>query len=152
MDVGNVPRTISALQVIDETDTVRDIAEVWVRDTNNVPRLVFSLAPPMTAMVTPDFVYGVTAGTGTAQSGAATAAPSGGVGPYTYAWTTESFTGPVPPNIDSPTTAATTFTQTGIPSGDGYSAVFRCTITDDLGNTAAADVGASFIDTGGPFP
>ncbi len=55
------------------------------------------------------------------------ATPSGGVAPYTYAWTYQG--GDPTVAIDSPATAATTFTAT-VTGGDNKLAFFVCTVTD----------------------
>jgi hypothetical protein len=134
-DGTNTPRVIAAIQMRDGTNTPRDLTELWVRDSNNVPRLIWSLAPPMSAVAAPATVSGNTFGTGTATTDATTVTPSGGTPPYTYAWQTVSYDNPTPPDVDSPSSAATTFNQTGIGPGESYSAVFRCLVTDSTPGT-----------------
>ena len=146
-DETNTPRTITAIQVRDGTNTPRTISEVRVRDSNNVSRIVFSLTPSMSASASPTTVFGTTLGTGTATTDSTTVTPSGGVAPYNYLWTRTSYDGPVPPGANSPNSATTTFTQTSIGIGTSYSATFRCTVTDDNGSTAHADVSAFWSDT-----
>lgn len=65
-------------------------------------------------------------------SNSVTATPADGTGPYTYAW--ELVSGPGV-SVDSPTSATTTFSATGTPSGSADSGVYRCLVTDSLGNT-----------------
>lgn len=60
-----------------------------------------------------------------------TATASGGTSPYTYAWTFDSNNGV---NIDSPSSASTTFHAAG--AGQNYTAMARCTATDANGKTA----------------
>ena len=65
---------------------------------------------------------------------------SGGVAPYSYSWTKlsgDSIT------ANSATAATTTFSATGLFSGEARDATFRCTVTDSTGGTpltATADV------------
>ncbi|MES2782580.1 MAG: hypothetical protein V4657_07280 [Pseudomonadota bacterium] len=147
-DAANTPRTITAIQVRDATNTPRTISEMWARDSNNVPRLVFSLVPPMTASATPNTVFGFTSGTGTATSDSTTVTPVGGLAPYTYAWTLLTFGSAITPTADSPTSATTTFTQTGIGIGDSTFAEWQCQVTDSSASpyTALAYVSSFWTD------
>lgn len=70
---------------------------------------------------------------------ATTVTPSGGTGPYTYAWTLVSGD---TLTINSPTAATTTFT--GTPAyNSNLSGVYRCTVTDSLAATASITVSAT---------
>ena len=72
----------------------------------------------------------------------ATATPTGGAAPFTYSWVKLSGDGePL-----SPTQAGTKFTAT-IGTGT-FHGVFRVTVTDAIGQTASADVEASFTNYG----
>lgn len=145
-DGDAIARTITAIQVRDGGNVARDISEIRVRDSNNVSRLVFTTASPLTASASPEAVGGVAYGDGNVTTNATTVTPAGGTAPYTYAWTVVSYTnGSGPPVANSPTAAITTITQTGVIEDD--SAVLRCTVTDDNGATATADVSAFFINT-----
>jgi hypothetical protein len=84
--------------------------------------------------VTTDPTYVEAAGVGSVTTGACTATPIGGVGPYTYAWGT--FGGDPGIAIDSAATAATTFTAT-VSGTDSLLAYFVCTVTDS-GTSAAS--------------
>jgi hypothetical protein len=141
-DVGSVPRTLTGISARDEGNVLRDVSEIWARDSNGVPRLVFSLGPPLSAAADPETVGGVAYGSGTVNTNPSTATATGGTLPYTYAWAVISHSNVTSPTIDLPTAATTSFTQTGVVEDD-Y-AVFRCTITDDVGATATADVTAFF--------
>lgn len=93
----------------------------------------------MTASASPTSLYksGPTASQTTAS---VTVTPSGGVSPYTYSWTL--LTGATL-TVNSPTAATTTFSKTGMISGDSFDATYRCTVTDSTGGTpltATADV------------
>lgn len=140
-DGGNVPRTITGIQIRDGGNVARDISELRIRDSNNVSKLVFSTSSPMTASASPETVSGISSGSGTITTNATTVTPTGGTPPYTYAWSLESHDGVGgTPAADSPTSATTTFTQTGIPPGESTSASWTCTVTDSLSNTAPATV------------
>ncbi len=143
-DDTNTPRTVTALVIRDGTNTPRTITELWVRDSSNTPRLVYSTSSPLSAIASDYNVAGNDAGTGTATTNATTITPSGGVAPYTYAWTTLSYDGGVPPNINAPTSATTTFTQTSIGPGVFIFASFRCTVTDAVLATTTVDINATF--------
>lgn len=149
-DGGATARTITAMEVRDGGATLRTIVEGRVRDANAVSRLFFdpSGAASFTVSPAPAFVVGTTLGTGTATTNSTTVTPTGGTGPYTYAWTVISYShGTTSPTVTSPTAATTTFTQTNIAIGADYVAVFRCTVTDSLTATASCDVDATFTDT-----
>lgn len=141
-DGGGTARTISDIVVRDGTNTQRTISEIWVRDTNNTPRLVFnpSGSASLAVSVSPDEVSGFSAGTGIATTLPVTATASGGTAPYTYSWNTISWTSTdSAPFVDDPTSATTTFTQSGIPMNSTVSAVFTGQVTDDDGNVAVSD-------------
>jgi hypothetical protein len=107
---------------------------------------IVSFIPALTLAISPSSVG---ASGGATMTDAATATPTGGLGPFTYAWTLVSNDGVTSPAATSPTTATTRFTGSAT---DGHSgtATFRCTCTDSLGTTATADVAASwFIFAGG---
>lgn len=80
-------------------------------------------------------------GTGTSVTTAsATVTPAGGVAPYSYSWAKVSG-GTI--TATSPTSASSTFSATGLASGESRTAVFRCTVTDSTSGTpltATADV------------
>lgn len=64
---------------------------------------------------------------------ATTATPSGGIGPYSYAW--EKVSGDTI-SISNPSSATTIFSAT-LSSGDLRSAVFRCLVTDTATGASA---------------
>lgn len=149
-DTGGTQRTITEIQVRDETNTPRDITQIWVRNSANVPKLVFFTGgTALTVSLSPGSAVGIAYGSGDPLTNAITATPAGGVPPYTYAWTTVTYSNPNPPNITTPTASATTFSQTGVVEDD--TATFRCTVTDDVAQTAHEDVPAFFFNSP-PFP
>lgn len=143
----SVDRTIAAMKVIGPDAMDRTIVEGWVIDMNGDDQLFFdpSGSASLEASASPDLVsaYG-TAGSMTTDTTIVT--PTGGTGPYTYAWTLISYDAGVPPTATSPATASTEFTQTGIGPADAFSAVWSCTVTDANLNTAAANVTAFWQD------
>lgn len=148
-DGSNVPREITELVIRDGSNVARTITAMYVRDTNNVSRLVYNPSGSVTLRVDvlPPFTSGFTHGTGVVTTGAVTATGSGGTAPYTYAWTLLSHSAITPPTADSPTSAVTTFTQTGIAPSTAEDASWQCTVTDDNGNTANSDpVDTTFVD------
>ena len=128
-DGTNTPRTITAIQVRDGTNTPRTITEIRVRDSNNVSRIVYSTAPPFSASASPGTVSGIGA-TSTLTTDASTIIPVGGTAPYTYQWTLNTYDAPIAPTANSPTSATSTFTQTGITFGESYSAEWGWLVTD----------------------
>jgi hypothetical protein len=93
----------------------------------------------MTASASPTSLY-KTGPTASQTTASVTVTPSGGVSPYTYAWTLLSGS---TLTVNSPTAATTTFSKTGMISGDSFDATYRCTVTDSTGGTpltATADV------------
>lgn len=145
-DDANVPRTISGLFIRDDAAVSREIDELWVRDANAVSRLVYTNASTLTLAIDPTLVSGQSFGTGTATTEDATATPTGGVGPYTYSWTITSQSSPSACIINAPTEQVTSFTQTGLSTGDSEVADIECEVTDSLSATATATCQAFFTD------
>jgi hypothetical protein len=78
----------------------------------------------------------------TQTTGTTSVSASGGSAPYTYAWTWQS--GGVGISINSPNSAATSFTASGLnASGETRSGVAICTVTDSLGQQATCTVSVS---------
>jgi hypothetical protein len=95
---------------------------------------------PLTLAAAPPFTDGIIIVPGTAATGNVTATPSGGLAPFTYAWTRISG---AEASISNPANATTSFSLFMATPGD-LSTVFRCTVTDALGSTATADATATF--------
>lgn len=99
----------------------------------------------LAASVSPAYASSTSSGSGSKTTGSVVVTPSGGVGPYTYAWAKKSGED-IPPN--SPSAATTTFTGTVSPS-EFKSAVYTCTVTDSTGGTplqAKTDVSVTIGD------
>ena len=107
-------------------------------------RQIVSFVQTLTLSLSPD-PLGKGAQADTMTTAACTATPTGGLGPFTYAWTTVSSSGLSGVAINSPSASPTTFTAT-VTGGEGSTgtAVFRCTVTDSLGSTATDTVTVSF--------
>jgi hypothetical protein len=81
---------------------------------------------------------GLSANPATAGTASTTVTPSGGTGPYTYAWTWPSGGAGIAAN--SPTDATTFFVGTHLLDGTTLTGTARCTVTDALTATASVDV------------
>jgi hypothetical protein len=142
-DGTNTPRTITEIFVRDASNTPREITEIWVRDDSNTPRLVFnpSGSATLSVSVSPTAGSGFSFGTGIATTeNPNVATPSGGTAPYTYAWEIVSYTSlSGPPAINSPTSASTDFTQSGIDPNTTVSAQAQVVVTDDNGAMVTSD-------------
>ena len=101
-----------------------------------------------TVSCTPTSFPNSSAGTSSGSLGPSTATPSGGVPPYTYAWTVFANTGDSGhPNITSPTAASSTFTVTGVLGQDTGGGTILMTCTDSVGATATAYITVSHFNT-----
>lgn len=101
-------------------------------------RTVATFAPAITLDISPISGTGVSTSPtgGTVTSNNCTGIPTGGIGPYTYAWTLVSGTAMTLSGANS----ATTNFRLNVPAGDVFEAVYRCTVTDVFGQTASDTV------------
>jgi hypothetical protein len=86
-------------------------------------------AGALTATLNTYTASGTRSGPGSVTTNSVTVTPSGGTGPYTYAWANVEGDAAT---VNSPTAATTTFTHTltlGVPSKSGQ---YECTVTDSL--------------------
>lgn len=81
----------------------------------------------------------VTGAASSLSTGTTVVTPTGGGTPYTYAWTWNS--GGTDITINSPTSASTKFTGTGLAPSSAESGTALCTVTDFYGQTATCTVG-----------
>lgn len=75
--------------------------------------------------------FGTRNTSGVAVSNSVTITPSGGVSPYTYAWSFVSGDSGI--NIDSPTAASTTWSALVSSANSDRSGTYKCRITDHVG-------------------
>lgn len=145
-DAGGVNRTITGIKVLDGT-LLRTIFRVKVVDTDGTTiRTVATFSPPMTASASPSSISGSATSLlpTTVTTNATTVTPSGGTGPYTYAWSVAAYDAAVAPTFSTPTSATTAVSQSGVEDGGLYGATVICTVTDAFGQTAIATVTALF--------
>lgn len=107
---------------------------------------VVNFTAPLTVAISPAS-FDKIGSTSTLSTSTHTATPTGGLAPYTYAWTVVSFDGSPSPTISAPTSAATVFTQTNLALEQIVTATFRVTVTDSLGTTAQSNVTGTFNRT-----
>lgn len=103
-----------------------------------------SLVAPLSAVASSTSLFKslIASGAQTQTTDPTTVTPSGGTGPYTYAWARIS--GDAHISADAATSATTTFTATTHPSND-FTAMFQCTVTDSQGATATALVSVEIL-------
>lgn len=94
----------------------------------------YAVSSELSLAVSPDsrLAVGFTA---TATSAAFTATPTGGIAPYSYAWSIVSYEGALPTALN-PSFASSGFRQTGLGIGDSNLCAIRCDVTDSIGTTA----------------
>jgi len=137
-DNGGVDRAISEILFKDNAGVDREISTALFG-----PKVIFSTAPDLTVVVNPETVGGDAGKTGHATTDTATAVPTGGTAPYTYLWSLEDVLGGSI-TIDSPTTAATTFSASTVADGDFWTATGRCTVTDADAFSASGTCSVTF--------
>ncbi len=147
-DDGGTDRTITAIQFMDDGGTDRTIERIKLGT-----KVIFSITPDISVVLSLDSVGADAGGTGVATTVTVTATPSGGTAPYTYLWTLEDIVGSGSPTIDSTTTAATSFSITGIATDEFCTATARCTAKDADLFSASATCAVSFYGgfSGGGF-
>ena len=143
-DAGSL-RTITRGKIM-VAGVLRELREIKVQDGATL-RTVATFASTLSASASP------TSASGAQSSGSpisvtttpATVTPSGGLAPFTYIWARAS--GVLGPVANSPNSATTSFTSTVDPGVTNVT-VFRCTVTDAVGQESTADVTASFQNLG----
>lgn len=99
----------------------------------------------LTASASPTSLYEQSPGPGAITTDTVTITPSGGTGPYTYAWAYLS--GYVSFTVSSATAAAVDFTSLSLNPGQSRSGVWRCTVTDNVAATFEVDVAITVVST-----
>lgn len=129
----------------------KNVARVSVLD-GGVDRTVWDLSSSggdFEATVFPAVITGAAAvnGVTSVTTSEATASQSGATGSVTYSWAktagADSWT------IERPRGAVTRFTATAVGATASQSATFTCTITDQAGRSATADVNVEVTNYGG---
>jgi hypothetical protein len=95
-----------------------------------------NISTSLTVLVSPASINYLGA-TGTETSGSTTAVALGGSGLYTYAWSWQSGGSGI--TINSPTSATTTFTASGLASGGSDSGVAQIVVTDTSSHSTASN-------------
>jgi hypothetical protein len=95
------------------------------------------------ASASPSSAFGDRVGSGTATTNAVTVTPTGGTGPYTYAWTLDA--GNL--TIGAATSATTSFSGF-VSIGTTTEDIATCTITDSLAATASISIGVAIYAEG----
>ena len=95
------------------------------------------------ASATPSSAFGDRVGSGTATTNTVTVTPTGGTGPYTYAWVLDlaNFT------IGAATSATTDFSGF-VSIGTTTEDIATCTVTDSLAATASISIGVAIYAEG----
>lgn len=139
IDPNGTDRVITGINVIDPSGTDRALVQINVIDPNGTDRVVWTSSGSSTLAVsaTPTSVGGSTTGGGSATTGTTTASASGGTAPYTYSWSLTYYDNVVPPTINAPNAATTSFTQTNISYGGTNHATFQVTVKDSASPTPA---------------
>lgn len=137
-DAGGTLRTISSMEVKDGS-VMRSIVSMKVLDGATL-RTVATFTSPLSA--TPSTLTQATTSTTSSFmiSDPVTCTPSGGLAPYTYAWTIISGTA----GVGSPSSASSTFSKTVSGFGTPEYATAQCVVTDSLGDTATVTVSLVF--------
>lgn len=109
----------------------------WVPASNGIEGKASSVAAALSASVSPGVASSST-GSASQATNSVTVTATGGTSPYTYAWTWAS--GGASITIDANTSATTTFSATGLTSGETRTGIARCTVTDNVSATYTVDV------------
>lgn len=135
-DAGGVLRTITRMRFRDG-GTLRNIVRMKVMDGAEL-RTVATFATPLS--LSANNVNSVGSDSNV-RSGSSTASPTGGLGPYSYAWTKLSGADLL---VSGGSTATANFQSSELVADSFETASYRCTCTDSSGQTATADISVQF--------
>lgn len=109
-------------------------------------------SPAMTASAYPATVNGAaaTSSTVTILTSFTLATPSGGTAPYSYAWSLVTSSGGTW-SIGHSTLSETQFVCAGVADGAGYTADFKCQVTDSDGHSAFTNTVTATVTNFGSF-
>lgn len=139
-------KSASVFKVRDNTNTLKTVQHASRRDATGLKDFYGNLTVGLSAT----FAQGSTnrSTISSAATRIVTAAPTGGVTPYAYAWT-RTDGGSHVWTIGAPSSASTAFSTTVAPNAE-QTATFICTVTDATGATAvSAAVTADVFNDGG---
>ena len=131
-DGGSTKRIITKLRQMQRDGTLRNMATLKVKDAGGTLRTIATFTSPLTASLSTTYLYQ----SSTAQAittGYVTATPVGGTAPYSYSWVK---TGTA--TINSPASAVTSFSETGMLRGDVRDTSATVTVSDSAGQTVTA--------------
>ena len=137
-DASNVLRSMTRIRVRDAGNVLRVVQRIRIRDASNVLRMVYAA---LTAAITDAAPTGAANNT-TITTTSTTADHIGGVGPFTFAWTRQSFSGCSAAVVSNTTAATVYFSFSGVPIGGTGVASWTCIVTDTA-TTATASIGCA---------
>ena len=137
-DATNALHTVARIRIRDAGNVLRVVQRIRVRDAGNVLRMVYAA---LTAAITDAAPTGAANNT-TITTTSTTASGVGGVGPFTYAWTRQSFSGCSAAVVSNTTAATVYFSFSGVPIGGTGVASWICVVTDTA-TTATASIGCA---------
>ncbi len=131
---------------------LKDIANAYVRSAGVLKQVYASggSGAAFDVMLNPSEVAGYAAisGSATIFTQVCSLSITGGLAPYTYAWTV---TGSGTWTADTPSAATTTFKRTSVAAYASYSATISCTVTDARGFAVAAVAGLATVENFGSY-
>lgn len=133
-------KATASLKLRDSGAVLRTIGTVRIRDAGNVLRTVWTAGGGgggFTASAVPLSSYGGIAqgSTTTVYADAITVTPTGGAGPYTYAWALVSGD-PGTWTFTAPAAQTSRVGRANVAPGTDYTHIVKCTVTDASGATA----------------
>lgn len=137
-DASGTLQTISGAKFKDGS-VERSIVRMKVLDGATL-RTVATFTSPLSATPSSAIVYTYSDTSSFMISDPVTCSPSGGLSPYTYAWTITSGTA----GVGSPSSASSTFSKTVSGPGSTEYATAQCVVTDSAGSTATVTVNLVF--------
>lgn len=135
-DIGAM-RSLKGVAIRDESGIIRTAQQGFVRDGTTLRQIYSAFA----ASAAPASVagYAVSFAPTTITTTVVTATPDGGVGPFTYAWSLVSSSAGIWDAV-LPTSQSTQLRCAAVPQTSTYTATFKCTVTDSLGNVVETNI------------
>ena len=131
---------------VQQLGVTRILRTIKVMDGGSL-RLVATFSP-LSASAPAAYSYSYSSGDPIFLYASSTCTPSGGYSPFTYSWARVSGDTFM---ITSPTSATTSFAySTALYPGEGKTGVYRCTVTDSVGQIATADITVTITVIGVP--